>query len=225
MDFVPTEEERLAADAVLGEEHPLARSLSRHRTISRQAAVAATPLPGALAATLIGIDVALVVLGVTAVVVLVYIGTWVGTRRALLDRTQELIALDDGPRTLPVIARERRRLVSRGERERLARCLEHALADAWNWERTPPRSRPLEGTQFLRDSAAEVTAIVKKLRAKRVRPQGVALISRLLGDGGRSPLYAGDPDRLREELGRIRYLLEPRAQRSQRDQLHSPTRS
>ena len=209
MAFVPTEEEQRAADVMLGERHPLARALARVRTVSRQAVAVLALLPGSLAATVAGIGVAPLFLASTALVAVAYLVAWLTARRALLDRTQDVIARGEDPRSLGVVARERRRLVSRRVRERLARSLEQALDDAFRWERTPPPSRPRYGTQFLRDSAADVTAIARKLRAKRVRAQGVALVSRLLGDGERSPRYAGDSKRLHEELGRIRYLLEP----------------
>jgi hypothetical protein len=38
--------------------------------------------------------------------------------------------------------------------------------------------------------------------------QGVALAARFLSDGYGSPLYGNDVEPLREELNRIRYLLE-----------------
>jgi hypothetical protein len=49
---------------------------------------------------------------------------------------------------------------------------------------------------------------VEALRRDRVRVQGVALTSRLLSDGQSSPLYANEVGPLREELNRIRFLLE-----------------
>ena len=102
---------------------------------------------------------------------------------------------------IPTITRERRRLGSRRERERLASALEHALEESWNWYRYPPPSRPLEGLQFLCESRD----------ADRVRVQGVARVARLLVDADESPLYSGHSARLREELTRIRSLLEPAA--------------
>lgn len=195
---------------MLGSEHPLTRALARERTVARQTAAALAVLPGSVAATVLGVEVAPLFLGATVAVALVYALAWLSLRRTLVDRTRDAIASGDCATSLGIVASERRRLVSRRERERLARCLEQALRDAWSWERTPPPARPLYGTQFLRESAADVSAIVGKLRGRRVRAQGVALVSRLLGDGERSPLYAGDAARLREELRRIRYLLEPR---------------
>jgi hypothetical protein len=53
-----------------------------------------------------------------------------------------------------------------------------------------------------------VKSIAKALRGDRVGVQGVALTVRLLTDGCQSPLYANELGPLREELNRIRYLLE-----------------
>lgn len=209
MGFVPSEQEQRTARALLGDRHPLARALARQRGVARQTLVAAAPLPGAVVATALGVRVAPLFLGVSVLVAFVYLCASLVNQRTLRDRAQDLIAGGEGSDAVEAVARERRRLVSRRERERLARSLEQALDDSWNWERTPPSSRPLHGIQFLRDSAAEVRAIARRLRAERVRAQGVVLISRLLGDGQRSPLYAGDARRLHEELCRIRYLLEP----------------
>jgi hypothetical protein len=225
VDFLPTEDETRQAEAVLGSEHPLARALSKHRTVARQALVALTPLPASILATVVGIAVAPVFLGATLLVAGAYTWVLLATRGAVLDSTQDHIARGEDTDDLPVVARERRRLISQPERERLARSLEQALDAAWSWERTPPPSRPLYGTQCLRDSAAEVRSVVRKLRTARVRAQGVALVARLLGDGERSPLYAGDSVRLREELCRIRYLLEPRPGRPERRRLQSSAAS
>ena len=109
--------------------------------------------------------------------------------------------------TLPSIVRERRRLASRKERERLARSLEHALEEAWHWS-PPLSSRALPGVVCLRHATPEARAVIRCLRSERVSVRGVAMTARLLMDGLRSPLYSGDRLRLREELGRIRFALE-----------------
>lgn len=118
---------------------------------------------------------------------------------------------------MPVIARERRRLSSQEERERLARSLEVLHRDALRWRQTPPRYRPLPGIVQPRDVSQEVAAVVTALRHDGVRVQGVALASRLLSDGQASPLYANDVRALREELNRIRYLLDCKSEIARRD--------
>lgn len=203
-----TEDDERMAAAALGASHPFVRAICRTRIAARQALTSSTTAPAAAATALLDLFAGPLLLVVSAAVSLTFLGLWWRARRTLLDRTQELIADGNGPAGLPVIAREGRRLLSRRERERLARRLEETLEDSWKWERTPPPSRPLYGIQCLRDSATEVSAIVRTLRTRRVRAQGVALVARLLGDGERSPLYAGDSRRLQEEVCRIRYLLE-----------------
>jgi hypothetical protein len=60
-----------------------------------------------------------------------------------------------------------------------------------------------------RFAAGEAREVVTLLREEAARVGGVALTAGFLMDGYRSPLYAGDVGRLREELNRIRYLLTP----------------
>jgi hypothetical protein len=109
------------------------------------------------------------------------------------------------------VRNERRRLASRRERERFARSLESLLHDAERWYRILPAYRPPDGAQMLRYAAAEAREVVALLRSDAAHVRGVALTARLLMDGYRSPLYAGNAGRLREELNRIRYLLTPDA--------------
>lgn len=198
-------DERMAA-ALLGREHPLVAALSRTRVVGRQAIASLTVLPVAAATVLLDLAAGPVLLLVTAGVGVVFLGLWSSARRALRDRTHELIARGEGT-VLPLIAREQQRLASRHERERLARGLEHALEDAWSWTRFPQGLRPLPGVGCLREADREARKVIAGLRASQARVQGVALVARLLVDGERSPLYAGDPRALRDELGRIAYLL------------------
>ena len=86
--------------------------------------------------------------------------------------------------------------------------IEALYRDAVRWYQILPRYRPPNGVQQLRNLSVEVTSIAKALRGDRVGVQGVALTVRLLTDGCQSPLYANELGPLREELNRIRYLLE-----------------
>jgi hypothetical protein len=60
--------------------------------------------------------------------------------------------------------------------------------------------------KVIRPLADELRAVVALLRQGSASARGVALAERLLTDGG-SALYGHDLVALREELGRLRYLL------------------
>ncbi len=125
------------------------------------------------------------------------------------DLAEELIAAGNGAaRTLRLVEDEHRRLASPKERHRLARSLERLIADAERWPRLGPGHRPPPpGVTALRFTVPEARAVVEQMRAEPAEVRGVALTSRLLSDGGRSPLFGHDAELLREELRRIRYLL------------------
>jgi hypothetical protein len=197
-----------AAVATLGPEHPLTRSISRMRTFAAQSLVATAAFLLAAAGVLAHVAGSFVVLGASLVVALAFLAAWMAVKASARVRAEEVIASGRAADDVVLVARERRRLSLRGERERLARTLESLLRDAQRWHEMRPPARPLPGVECLRDAAPEVAQVVARLQADRARVQGVALTSRLLCDGNRSPLYAGDPGRLRQELRRISYLLE-----------------
>ena len=206
--LLPTASEHRGAATALGERHPLTKALARNRTVARQTAVAAAVVPAGIAAMSAHLALGPVVTAATALVVLAFAGVWTSTRRTLVDVVHELIVEGDRSLMLPTVVRERRRLDSQEERERLARSLEQALDDAWSWYRRPPHARGLPGVVCLRDATPEARAVIRELRSGPVAVRGVAMTARLLMDGLRSPLYSGDRRRLREELARIRFALE-----------------
>ena len=79
-----------------------------------------------------------VVTAATALVVVVFAAVWTSTRRTLVDAVHELIVEGDRSLMLPTVVRERRRLDSQKERERLAPEPQQALDDAWRTYRRPP---------------------------------------------------------------------------------------
>ena len=212
---VPTAREHRSAAIVLGEQHPLPRALARHRTVTHQTIVAVATAPAAGLAVLAHIALGPVFLGASVLVGLGFVAVWASTRRSLVDRVHELIVGGAASLRLPVVVRERQRLVSRKERERLARSLEQALDEVWSAPRPPGRSRALQGLSCLRDATPEARAVIHKLRCERVSVRGVAMTARLLMDGQGSALYSGDRRRLREELGRIRFALESKEESEQ----------
>jgi hypothetical protein len=200
-------EEERAVRSVPGGHHPLAKAVSRQRTIAMQALVTTVPIVLGIAGVLKHSGNAPVVLGVACLVEIVWLAASLSARRTTSDRVQELIAAGDDAIVLPVVSHERRKLASRRYRQGLACSFERLLRDVERSHQISPRSRPLPGTEALREVAPEAVAVVALLRSESVRVQGVALTVRLLLDGISSPLYSGNAERLREEINRIRYLL------------------
>ena len=128
--LLPTASEHRGAATALGERHPLTKALARNRTVARQTAVAAAVVPAGIAAMSAHLALGPVVTAATALVVLAFAAVWTSTRRTLVDVVHELIVEGDRSLMLPTVVRERRRLDSHKERERLARSLEQALDDA-----------------------------------------------------------------------------------------------
>lgn len=197
-----------AAAAALGNDHALARLLARRRALTCQILVTSIPLACASVGVMLHAGKASLVLAASGVVEVGLLVTVPYLRGRTRDVTQELIASgEDAALALRPVQEEGRRLASRRERERFAQSLERLLHDAERWHRILPAYRPPDGTRFLRFAASEVREIVALLRSESAHLRGVALTARFLMDGYASPLYAGDPGRLQEELNRIRYLL------------------
>jgi hypothetical protein len=203
-----TAHETRAAEAVLGREHALTRAVSNQHSLALQSLVASLAVVSGAVAVLGHIGRAPLALGIGLAVDVAFVVTWLVVRSVARERAQALIAAGNDGVVLEVVARERRRLASRAEREALASSLASLHRDALRWNQIHPHFRPLFGVGQLRHMSGEVEALVAALRRDRVRVQGVALTSRLLSDGQSSPLYANEIGPLREELNRIRFLLE-----------------
>lgn len=203
-----TAADKRAAESVLGRSHGLTRAVSDQHTLATQTVVAVLAVAAGALGVFLHFHIAVLVLGAGVVVGAAFVLAWVVARKIARERAQDLIATGDDGVVLSVLARERRRLASRKERERLARSIEALHRDALRWHGILPQFRPLQGVTQLRYVGEEVEALASALRRERVRVQGVALTTRLLTDGYGSPLYADELGPLREELKRIRYLLE-----------------
>jgi hypothetical protein len=125
-------------------------------------------------------------------------------RRATLDR-----CLADGDVTAdsPELAARAWQITRTAERERLAAALDHVLIRAqrpWSRGAAVPVSR--EQVEVARH---EILYIAGRLRdERRVRPRGVALLRRLLSDGG-GPLYVPSVnDELYRRLREVTNALE-----------------
>ena len=191
---------------LLGARHPLVHVTNDIRVMAEQSIVVTTMLAAGLSAVLAGVSEAGAVV-VAALLVQVAV-TWrlVLTASARRDIVLDLIV--DGREALPLrsVARERRRLLDRRHRVLLARAL-----DALREEAAIPLMRrsslPLYSRRVVAAVAPELEETAQALRRSDARVRGVALSERLLS-GHDSPLYGDDADRLREELRRVRFLLD-----------------
>jgi hypothetical protein len=204
-----TTEDVRVAESVLGHRHVLTRAVTKQHAVSVQAFVTVVVFLVAAVGVLVHVPLSPLVAGIGGVVALALLVVRGLVRCVTRDRANQLIAkgLDDV--ALDVVERERRRLSSPRERERLARSLVKLRSDAERWSRIHPRFRPLPGVVQLRHLSRELDDVVALLRAPQVRVRAVALTERLLTDGCSSPLYGDELEPLREELNRIRFLLAP----------------
>ena len=145
---VPTAREHRSAAIVLGEQHPLPKALARHRTVTHQTSLPSRRLrrPGSLySPTSPSGPCSRRVRSRRARVR----GRLGQHRRSLVDRVHELIVGGAASLRLPVVVRERQRLVSRKERERLARSLERPSTRS-GARRGPQGVPSLQGLSCLR---------------------------------------------------------------------------
>lgn len=199
-----------SAGAVLGPTHPLTRATEAVEGVARQWHSCAAVLAGAIIAELQGHPWA-PALAVSAGIVLVALTTLVAAlKQRVRDRATALIA--EGRETLPIaiVQRQRQRLLARRTRMTLAHTLHAMVRDATS----PPRIETI-GARRLFDAvviaavANDLRAVVSLLQNQHARARGVALTERLITDGG-SALYSDNEIRLREELNRVRGVLEER---------------
>jgi hypothetical protein len=198
-----------AAHALLGPRHPLTRAISLQRTLAIQLLVTVAVVALGLGGVLSRGTGALLVLGAATLVGLALLVSSLLARELVRDRTHELIAAGFDADGLDVLGRERRRLASPRERERLARLLERYVRDAETWDRMWPSFRPVADVRCLLLVAAEARETARILRSERVNVRGVAAVARFLMDGSQSALFKGDVELLRRELLRLCWLLSP----------------
>ena len=196
------------AATVLGPTHPLPRAVDAVGRVARQWWACAAIVAGALIAQLerhpwaaaLALSAGLVLLTLTVGIL--------ALRQRVRDEAIQLIAEGRDALPIAVVQRQRQRLVSRRTTAGLARTLETMLGQALN----PPRlmtkgARPLFCIRVIASAAPELRGVISLLQTEPARARGVALIERLITDGG-SPLYAREARALREELRRVRSALE-----------------
>lgn len=189
---------------MLGEDHPLAQAVDRLRSVQRQALTTAAAVGCAVVAVIRDVPWAEAVLGAAVVV---EVALWIVAllqRQTRDERARDLIIEGRGELPLPEVTALARNLGSQRHRERLACTLQRALTDAERWAPTTGVLWPPWANCDLRKVADPIRDIVELVRADSADVRGVAVLDRLLA--GQSP--AGlDAQELRDELGRIRYLL------------------
>ena len=192
---------------LLGPGHPLARDLESHAAVARDA-------PTVLAAAACGVVAAIggepwgvpVILGAAGALVLLAAAAAILHGR---ERTHALTLILDGRERLPlpVVERERRRLLDAGLRERLARSLLEMIGpEADRTAALTTGTPPMFDIEVLHEVEPEVRRLAEQLRGEPSGARAVALVERLV-TSGMSPLYGRDAEVLREELRRLQYLL------------------
>jgi hypothetical protein len=203
--------EDASADAVLGPDHPLVRVRQRLRARVEQSLVVAAMLSASIVALLDGVSAALPFVAAAAIVEAV-----LATGAAMLcssrrEHVLDLIIQGRGEVPIRAVVRQRRRLLGPGHRLRLARWLDAMRRDAERPIRDP-RAGPIFSVRVIAAVAPDLTMVARSLRGTDAGLRGITATERLLTDGT-SVLYRNDEELLREELRRIRYLLEECATR------------
>ena len=187
------------------------------RVRGEQSVVVATMVAASLSAVLAGVSEARA--AVVAALVAQIAVTWRLVLRASARRDIVLDLIVDGREALPLrsVARERRRLLDRRHRVLLARALD-ALREEAAIPLVRRSSLPLYSRRVVAAVAPELEETAQALRRSDASVRGVALSERLLS-GHDSPLYGDDADRLREELRRVRFLLDAAVTERRTDRL------
>jgi hypothetical protein len=196
-----------SAAALLGSDHPLVRAADRFSLRVQQSLIVAALLSGSSIALVEGLSAALSFVVAAAVVLAAFVCGAVVAAWAKRERALDLIIEGRGYFPLDVINRERRRLLDPNHRDALARSLDGMRVEAENPVHRRPLAPPVFSARAIAAVASDLTDIARLLCDDHASPRGVAMARRLLFDGT-SPLDGEDVGLLREELHRIRFLLE-----------------
>jgi hypothetical protein len=199
-------EEAAPAAKVLGADDPFVRALDLTRVMARQSLAAAGASAVGAGSLACGAGWALPVLVVAVAVQLVFAAGLAVVLALVREGARDLIAEGREHLPVPVLARQRRRLLDQRRRESLARAFEHVVATAERWPRILRTARPVFNVRLVREIAPELQEIGALLRVVTGSARGVVLSERLLTNGA-SPLYGAEIDELRSELRRIREAL------------------
>jgi hypothetical protein len=197
-----------SAAAALGPGHPLARAARARTTFTGQLAATSALLAASATDAVVHGAPAVALLSSALVVELWATCALAFASSRLRQLARDVIADADHPPAVAEIAAERARLANPRRREQLGRDLERAVHAAEHWHELSITSRPPPTVRDLLQCATTAREVTRLVQDGRTSVRGVALLDRLLCGGFASPLYAGSPDRLTRELGRIRFLLD-----------------
>ncbi|HJS94508.1 MAG TPA: hypothetical protein VJ741_09605 [Solirubrobacteraceae bacterium] len=196
-----------SACTILGPTHPLARAIETAAGTAKQWRACAAILTGAIIAKTEGHSWATALAVSAGIILLALTALLAALQQLVRDRATALIADDE---TVPIttVQRQRQRLLTRRRSKTLARTLNTMVRQAT----TPPKirttgTRPLFDPAVIAGVSGDVRAVIARLQMEHTHARGVALTEQLITDGG-SPLYGHDEERLREELHRVRYVLD-----------------
>jgi hypothetical protein len=184
--------------------HPLTRLSRASAAVAHQIRTVMLVLAAAGAATALGVawapafdaGAALTLAGLGAVALALRV-------RARWE-ARELIARGEEHLPLAAVKRERARLLSERTRRAIAASLERAVAEVTAPHR--PLAPPVFHARVISAAADDLRRTAAELRAGAASARGVALAEELV-TWGDSALHGREPEPLREELRRIRYLL------------------
>ena len=193
--------------AVLGSDHPLVQAIAQLAVVGKQSLAVAAALVGSVVARCEGDAwaTAMTVSAGTVLLVLAAIAMTLAQRKR--ERALDLIL--EGHERIPVTAvqRERRRLLARRTRRRLARTFETVIEEGTTARMLPSgNASPLFDTAMVSSVQSEIRRVIAALPMACSHARGVARAERVLTDA-RSPLHGHDPEVLRQELCSVRALL------------------
>jgi hypothetical protein len=198
---------RPAPASLLGADHPLVRDVEQLALLLNQLSVALAVLVGGVAALYEGASAAVAVIIAAGIALLL-----LACRAAVLIESRRVHVLDlisEGGADLPIPAVERMcvRLRHARHRRRLVRSIDALLENgtgAFDLVTAPWRFMRADLIATVRH---ELTAIGALLSDDRASLQGIAMMERLVSDGT-STLHGRNPRLLRDDLRRIRFVLE-----------------
>jgi hypothetical protein len=199
-----------APGELLGDTHPLVRTLGQLEVLRTQTVVLSALLASSVVALLDGVAGA-----VTFVVAAAFVLLVLACRAAILtdrmhERALDVVIGGGGDVPIEAVRRQRARLLEPRHRRRLAASLDEMCHEALQPIAPWARVRPIFDVRVVAEAAPALSTVARQLRSDNARLRGIAMAQRLIVDGT-SPLYGDDGELLRQELRRIHYHLVDRS--------------